>query len=152
MCRWIPIQLYHHGTRGGSRVSLEWRAKTLSCLNTIATDDGFVAEGAFRAVQDYFQQSRILTREQKTLITRSQSMEDVQSLVTATLGKYEATKASSKIRRWLERTSEIICHYGTILDVFVQHHPEYVSLAWGALKLIFSVGQSISNRNTQEKS
>ncbi|KAK1635255.1 hypothetical protein BDP81DRAFT_47531 [Colletotrichum phormii] len=100
-------------------------------------DDRCIAEEAFRAVQRYFQQSHILTREEKTLITGSQSMEDIQSLVTATLEKYEATKASGEIRGWLERTSEIICHYGTILDVFVQHHPEYVSLAWGAMKLIF---------------
>ncbi|KAK7460277.1 hypothetical protein Landi51_00525 [Colletotrichum acutatum] len=91
-------------------------------------DNGCIAEEAFRAVQKYFQQSRILTCEEKTLVTGSQSMEDAQSLVTATLEKYKATKASSKVRGWLERTSEIICHYGTILDVFVQHHPEYVSL------------------------
>ncbi|KAK1722465.1 uncharacterized protein BDZ83DRAFT_420047 [Colletotrichum acutatum] len=100
-------------------------------------DNGCIAEEAFRAVQKYFQQSRILTCEEKTLVTGSQSMEDAQSLVTATLEKYKATKASSKVRGWLERTSEIICHYGTILDVFVQHHPEYVSLVWGAIKLIF---------------
>lgn len=26
------------------------------------------------------------------------------------------------------------------MDVLVQHHPEYVSLAWGAMKLVFGVG------------
>ncbi|CCF35372.1 hypothetical protein CH063_07173 [Colletotrichum higginsianum] len=87
-------------------------------------DDGCVAEEAFGAVQKYFQQSGILTSEEKTLVTGSHSMEDVQRLVTATLEKYEATKALSRTRGWLERTSEIICHYGTVLDVFVQHHPE----------------------------
>jgi len=25
------------------------------------------------------------------------------------------------------------------MDVLVQHHPEYVSLAWGAMKFIFGV-------------
>ncbi|KAK1706644.1 hypothetical protein BDP67DRAFT_167311 [Colletotrichum lupini] len=100
-------------------------------------DDGCIAEEAFRAVQKYFQQSGILTLEKKPLVTGSHSMEDLQGLVTATLEKYEAMKASSTMRGWLERTSEIICHYGTIFDVFIQHHPEYVSLAWGAMKLIF---------------
>ncbi|KAG7044366.1 nacht domain protein [Colletotrichum scovillei] len=109
----------------------------LSCYKGTKQDDGCVAEGAFRAVQKYFQQSDILTCEDKTVVTGSHSMEDVQGLVTATLEKYEAAKASSKTRGWLQSTSEIICHYGTILDVFVQHHPEYVSLAWGAMKLIF---------------
>ncbi|KAK0372975.1 hypothetical protein CLIM01_09661 [Colletotrichum limetticola] len=87
-------------------------------------DDGCIAEEAFRAVQKYFQQSGILTLEEKPLVTGSHSMEDLQGLVTATLEKYEAMKVSSTMRKWLERTSEIICHYGTILDVFVQHHPE----------------------------
>ena len=26
------------------------------------------------------------------------------------------------------------------MDVLVQHHPEYVALAWGAMKLVFGVG------------
>lgn len=117
--------------------------KALRCLNTIKIDDKCVAEESFKAVQKYFHQSGILTREEKTLVTGSNSMEDVEGLVTATIQKYEAAKASSKVREWLERTSEIICHYGTILDVFVQHHPEYVSLAWGAMKLIFGVSQLI---------
>ncbi|KXH29518.1 hypothetical protein CSIM01_06251 [Colletotrichum simmondsii] len=108
-------------------------------------DDKCVAEESFRAVQKYFQQSGILTREEKTLVTGSNSMEDVEGLVTATIEKYEAAKASSKAREWLERTSEMICHYGTILDVFVQHHPEYVSLAWGAMKLIFGQRKSVVN-------
>ena len=25
------------------------------------------------------------------------------------------------------------------MDVMVQHHPEYVSLAWGAMKIVFGV-------------
>ena len=29
---------------------------------------------------------------------------------------------------------------GKVMDVLVQHHPEYVALAWGAMKLIFGVG------------
>ncbi|KAF4888075.1 hypothetical protein CGCF415_v013020 [Colletotrichum fructicola] len=102
------------------------------------TQDGeCVAEDAFRAVQKYFLQSDTLTRGEKILVTESHSMEDIQALVAGTLESYEAAKASSKTRGWLQKTSEIICHYGTILDVFVQHHPEYVSLAWGAMKLIF---------------
>ncbi|CAI0648972.1 unnamed protein product [Colletotrichum noveboracense] len=96
-----------------------------------------VAEDAFRAVQKYFLRSDDLTRGEKTFVTGSHSMEDIQGLVAATLESYEAAKAPSKIRGWLQKTSEIICHYGTILDVFVQHHPEYVSLAWGAMKLVF---------------
>ena len=30
-------------------------------------------------------------------------------------------------------------YYGNIFDVFAQHHPEYVALAWGAMKFLFVV-------------
>jgi hypothetical protein len=40
----------------------------------------------------------------------------------------------------LSKFSSRICYYGQIFDVLVQHHPEYVSLAWGAMKFLFVVG------------
>jgi hypothetical protein len=30
-------------------------------------------------------------------------------------------------------------YYGQVLDMLAQHHPEYVSLAWGTLKFILMV-------------
>ncbi|KAL2693600.1 hypothetical protein Neosp_000160 [[Neocosmospora] mangrovei] len=53
------------------------------------------------------------------------------------MAKYEAKAGASKTREWLQRFSETICHYSQVLDVFVQHHPEYVSLVWGTMKLLF---------------
>ncbi|KAJ4169749.1 hypothetical protein NW754_005897 [Fusarium falciforme] len=53
------------------------------------------------------------------------------------MAKYEAKAESSKTRKRLQRVSETICHYSQVLDVFVQHHPEYVSLVWGTMKLVF---------------
>lgn len=32
-----------------------------------------------------------------------------------------------------------VVYYGNILDVLMQHHPEYVALAWGSFKLAFVV-------------
>ncbi|KAF2654727.1 hypothetical protein K491DRAFT_631344, partial [Lophiostoma macrostomum CBS 122681] len=46
-------------------------------------------------------------------------------------------KSESKARLWLLGLSEKIVHYGNVFDVLVQHHPEYVSLAWGTFKLVF---------------
>lgn len=43
------------------------------------------------------------------------------------------------MRRCIEQVSERVHHYGNVLDVFVQHHPEYVSLAWGTMKLLVGV-------------
>lgn len=55
------------------------------------------------------------------------------------MAKYEAKAESSKTKKWLQRVSETICHYSQVLDVFVQHHPEYVALVLGTMKLVFIV-------------
>lgn len=57
------------------------------------------------------------------------------------MAKYEAKAESSRTRKWLQGFSEAICHYNQVLDVFVQHHPEYVSLVWGTMKLLFIVSR-----------
>ena len=44
-----------------------------------------------------------------------------------------------KARRWLNTFADRVVYYGNIMDVLVQHHPEYVSLAWGTFKLLFVV-------------
>lgn len=36
-------------------------------------------------------------------------------------------------------------HYSNIFDVMVQHHPEYVSLAWSTFKLLFVVSIVLSH-------
>lgn len=51
-------------------------------------------------------------------------------------------KAKAKARIWLTTLSEKLLHYGNIFDVMVQHHPEYVSLAWGTFKLLFTVSET----------
>ena len=38
------------------------------------------------------------------------------------------------------------------MDVLVQHHPEYVSLAWGAMKLVFGVGVLAMSRQRAKMS
>ncbi|KAG9672487.1 hypothetical protein KCU99_g602, partial [Aureobasidium melanogenum] len=42
----------------------------------------------------------------------------------------------SKISGKLDEISSRIVYYGGVLDTLAQHHPEYVSLAWGAIKFV----------------
>ena len=72
------------------------------------------------------------------------SMLDVQLELLKALKRYEST-SESKARRWLVALSERIAFYGQVFDVLVQHHPEYVSLAWGTFKLTFQVSLSAMN-------
>jgi hypothetical protein len=47
----------------------------------------------------------------------------------------------SKISEGLDAISSRIIYYGGVLDALSQHHPEYVSLAWGAIKFVLMVNE-----------
>lgn len=67
-------------------------------------------------------------------------VDELLKLVTDAEHKYESKNEKNNTRKWLVKFSKKVTHYGYILDVLVQHHPEYVSLAWGAMKFLFVVG------------
>jgi hypothetical protein len=66
-------------------------------------------------------------------------LDDLQIILNEAQSRYEQQHEGKKVAKWLSQFSSRICHYGQILDVLVQHHPEYVSLAWGAMKFLFIV-------------
>lgn len=45
--------------------------------------------------------------------------------------------------------SKRVHYYGKVMDVMVQQHPEYASLAWGAMKIVFGVGQSLQSMRNE---
>ncbi|KAH7171791.1 hypothetical protein DER46DRAFT_592704 [Fusarium sp. MPI-SDFR-AT-0072] len=96
-----------------------------------------IAQEAFKSVKKHFEQSNSLSSDEKALLGKKSSLQDVEKAVSDAFAKYEAKSEASKTRKWLLKASESICHYGQVLDVFVQHHPEYVSLAWGLMKVMF---------------
>lgn len=63
---------------------------------------------------------------------------DVQASIQQAKEKYDG-RAQGKIRKLLANISTGILGYGKVMDVLAQHHPEYVSLAWGTTKLLFIV-------------
>ncbi|KAI0908787.1 hypothetical protein F4823DRAFT_597280 [Ustulina deusta] len=63
-------------------------------------------------------------------------MRDFVATILEARSKYES-RPNSKAYTWLEKLSGRVAYYGATLDVLVQHHPEYVSLAWGAFKFLF---------------
>ena len=58
---------------------------------------------------------------------------------------YDTAHEDSKVGRWLSRFANRVTFYGNIMDVLVQHHPEYVSLAWGAMKALFVVSAKVKD-------
>jgi hypothetical protein len=53
-------------------------------------------------------------------------------------GKYDV-QSTDKAGKWLQIFAGKVVYYGTVLDVLVQQYPQYVSLAWGAMKFLFMV-------------
>ena len=80
-------------------------------------------------------------RERESGVEIGTSMLDVQQdLLRAAQDTYHGSSAQQwKARRWLVALSERVTYYGQVFDVLVQHHPEYVSLAWGTFKFVFTV-------------
>jgi hypothetical protein len=52
---------------------------------------------------------------------------------------HDASKDHSGTRAWLEKFSGRVMYYGKVFDALAQHHPEYVALAWGAVKFVLMV-------------
>ncbi|QPC74694.1 hypothetical protein HYE68_005446 [Fusarium pseudograminearum] len=73
------------------------------------------------------------------------SIQDIQSLAQESFAKYSDEKRFPKAKKWLQRVTSKIHHYGNIMDVLAQHHPEYVSLAWGAMKLVLVAMSQIAD-------
>jgi predicted nucleotidyltransferase component of viral defense system len=69
-------------------------------------------------------------------------LRDVQESVAQSLAKYEASQTHTAARKWLHKVALRIQFYGNVLDVIAQQHPEYVSLAWGAIKFLLQVWTS----------
>jgi hypothetical protein len=80
----------------------------------------------------------------KTWLSGHQSMEEVQQAVNSAKRAYDIRKKHADARRWLHKLSKGIMYYAVILDTLAQHHPEYVSLAWGAMKFIFVVSKNLA--------
>jgi hypothetical protein len=66
-------------------------------------------------------------------------VEQVQKAVLAAKEKYEAKSAQSKARKWLTKLFARIMFYSKVLDALANYNPEYVALAWGAMKFLLTV-------------
>lgn len=69
------------------------------------------------------------------------SVSDVLKVVADAKSKYESRRNWSKSKggNTLSEFSSRVVYYSSVLDVLAQHHPEYVALAWGAMKFLFVV-------------
>jgi len=96
------------------------------------------AEKAFNEAVELFKTQFTEDECKRIWLRDKHSMVDVQAAVYDTQRRYNTSK-KSKARKWLKKLSSRVALYGLVLDVLVQHHPEYISLVWGAFKFLFIV-------------
>ncbi|KAF2738893.1 hypothetical protein EJ04DRAFT_509076 [Polyplosphaeria fusca] len=75
------------------------------------------------------------SNDTKTLLQPGHSINDVFALLERAKAQYDE-KSGRKTLKWLSKVASRIGYYGQVMDVLAQHHPEYVALAWGAVKFI----------------
>ncbi|KAI9704068.1 MAG: hypothetical protein M1820_005690 [Bogoriella megaspora] len=99
------------------------------------------AQKAFEDGVDIFEKSfsKDSKKRQRIEQLKASNIHDVLDAVLAARMRYEGQRRDSKTRQCLTAFSERVHHYSNVMDVMVQQHPEYVSLAWGAMKLLFGV-------------
>jgi predicted ATP-binding protein involved in virulence len=113
---------------------------------TVVSSLMFIVPHHSNLVCDAFDKAKIkfssaLTHDQNKVdfINSHHTIEDVQNAVADAVRMYEARKTSPKAMKWLHGLSKRVRFYGDVMDMLVQHHPEYVSLAWGAMKFLLIV-------------
>lgn len=77
--------------------------------------------------------------------TTKPTAEDVYAIVQQAQREYEAKTDNKKVLKWLSRFSGNIMYYSGVLDMLSQHHPEYVALVWGSMKLVLMASSDIEH-------
>jgi hypothetical protein len=98
-----------------------------------------LAEEAFQEAKVKFASDLTHDLRKISFVDSVALMKDVHDKVGESAATYESQRKGSKARKWLASLSSRIQFYGTVIDVFAQHHPEYVALAWGSIKFLLTV-------------
>ncbi|KAH8588667.1 hypothetical protein B0O99DRAFT_600563 [Bisporella sp. PMI_857] len=104
-------------------------------ISQLHLNDTVLAD-AFTESKQIFEDALCQNEDDKAWIASQASIKDVVQAVGDARDAYHAHR-SSKAWKWLTQFSSRNTYYSSVLDVMVQHHPEYASLAWGAMKMLF---------------
>ena len=107
------------------------------------------AREGFNKAKKVFSNSLRSDQQQQIFGHDSNNIEEFRAIVNQAKEGYERRRQKGKARQWLSSFSSRLLYYGAVLDTLSQHHPEYVSLAWGAVKFVFIVGmRTVNNFHT----
>ncbi|KAE9368087.1 hypothetical protein N431DRAFT_417137 [Stipitochalara longipes BDJ] len=101
--------------------------------------DRDLAHEAYEKAVEYFTEEFAGNEDVQSFLVGYTSITDVQDIVEKAKREYEAKGQKRRtVLRWLSKLSLGIRHYSQALDMLAQHHPEYVALAWGAIKFVLT--------------
>ena len=101
--------------------------------------DSSLLNEAFRDAQIRFAKELSHDQRKIDLVKSQKCCQEIHNMVTTAMEQYRSSRSGSKAKKWLHSFAQKVTFYSGVLDVFVQHHPEYVALVWGAMKLLFTV-------------
>lgn len=117
------------------------RSLTVLWLLTLARahDNAYEAyQSALKFLGSEFSDSK----HAREILSGKTSTEDVEATVRMIKDGYEMRSERKRdVCNWLQKLSGRIMYYSGVLDALAQHHPEYVSLAWGTIKFVLMVSQ-----------
>ena len=97
-----------------------------------------LAEETYRNAVVLFNRKFTKSEDKEKWLSDKHTLADVENVLLAAKANYEI-RTGSRARNYINRISAGIMYYGNVMDMLVQHHPEYVSLGWGTMKLLFVV-------------
>jgi hypothetical protein len=97
-----------------------------------------LARAVYKNAAQLFAKKHTTDERKRYWISQNHSLKDIEAAVLAAKTQYEG-RTHSPVRKALAELSATFMYYSKIGDMFAQHHPEYTSLAWGTMKLLFVV-------------
>ncbi|KAI9662250.1 MAG: hypothetical protein M1821_008416 [Bathelium mastoideum] len=95
-----------------------------------------LVEETYRNAVTLFESKHTKSEDKKKWLSDKNTLHDVEAALLAAKASYDA-RTNSRARTYINKVSAGIMYYGNVMDMLAQHHPEYVSLGWGTMKLIF---------------
>ncbi|KAH7346226.1 hypothetical protein BKA65DRAFT_551153 [Rhexocercosporidium sp. MPI-PUGE-AT-0058] len=106
--------------------------------NTASKASSTIISEAYEEAKSIFAAELSGSEKERIWVNGTLTIDDVRDEASKASQRYQSSRSPAKARKWLLKFSERVAHYGAIMDVLVQHHPEYTSLAWGAMKFLFT--------------
>ncbi|KAH3997541.1 hypothetical protein HBI13_109690 [Parastagonospora nodorum] len=115
-------------------------------ISNLSKSNRNVAAEAFQKAVEDLKKELSVADQTAAWASNHSDVEAILGTVLLAKEKYrDASKDHTGTRAWLEKFSGRVIYYGKVFDALAQHHPEYVALAWGAVKFVL---MGIINRAT----